>query len=68
VVLVVGVVVVVVVAAVVVDVVALVVVVDVAAEMSEVGFDVATAEPFLLVAVTDTRSSVPTSVAPSSRV
>ena len=40
-------------------VVVLVDVVDVAAEITEVGFDVDTAEPFLLLAVTDTRSVVP---------
>jgi len=41
-------------------------VVGVAAETTEVGFDVATAEPFLLLAVTDTRSVVPASFAPRS--
>jgi hypothetical protein len=39
------------------------VVVDVAAEMIAVGFDVATDEPFLLLAVMDTRKVVPASFA-----
>jgi hypothetical protein len=41
----------------------LVVVVVVAAETGDVGFDVATVEPFLLLAVTETRNVVPTSFA-----
>jgi hypothetical protein len=61
-VLVVGVVVVVAVVVGLVEVVVLVVV-GVAAEMTDVGFDVATAEPFLLLAVTDTRNVVPASFA-----
>ena len=44
------------------------VVVDVAALMTDVGSDVATAEPFLLLAVTVTRSVAPMSFAPSSCV
>ena len=44
----------------------LVVVVVAAAETGDVGFDVATVEPFLLLAVTDTRNVVPTSLAARS--
>jgi hypothetical protein len=51
---------------VVVGVVVVVVVVVVAAETGDVGFDVATVEPFLLLAVTDTRNVVPTSLAARS--
>jgi hypothetical protein len=49
-----------------VDVVVLAVVVGVAAAMTEVGSDVATVAPFLLLAVTDTRNVVPVSFAPRS--
>ncbi|MBA3734625.1 MAG: hypothetical protein H0W90_05425 [Actinobacteria bacterium] len=48
------------------EVVVLPVVVDVAAEISAVGSDVARAEPFLLLAATDTRNVVPTSDAARS--
>jgi hypothetical protein len=44
----------------------LVVVVVVATETGDVGFDVATVAPFLLLAVTDTRNVVPTSFAARS--
>jgi hypothetical protein len=44
----------------------LVVVVVVAAAIGDVGFDVATVEPFLLLAVMDTRNVVPTSFAARS--
>jgi hypothetical protein len=43
-----------------------VVVVVVATETGDVGFDVATVAPFLLLAVTDTRNVVPTSFAARS--